>query len=777
MESQLIDDFGGVYKNIDKNLVPPNHWIDALNIQFIDSSIQSRRGFILEFPIADILRVKRYEIPGEDDHVLVLTTGGTLYDATVSVVTPILTIVGMTDFAAVSLYGRAYISPNDGIEGLQDTPLYVYDPSVAATARIAAGDPPSDFELTVATLTPTVALADVVAPVAPANGALTLTTSPYIPPTPSTLKFTQTGGAVTGFTLVIVGKDAAGEAQTETYVNKVKSAGPTTFTTFEIWSEITSATISALAGAGGLFKIEVTGKPPGKIEKGYHIIAIAYETKSGFITSPGPATATGTNFAVFLTTKAGRALTVSGIPASPPAGTTKIHILSSKAIVKSRYSGDPNQYELFFIPDTSGGIIPVGQTSATINFFDADLVDSADFLKDNMSQVPAGVALLSTSTGRLLICGLNSTSVVGDADNDELSNNTVIFASKGGEPESFSKTDGFVIIKPGGEGLKNLAEYRTLIYAYKSNRTYVTQDNGDLPSTWEVDGIDNSIGAEPHSVSVSLGSDSAQQDLLFVASRSGLYLFTGTYGDLPLSWKIKEVWDGLATGNFRFVELAVDPQNKVMLILLPGNPDIDGPTLIYMMDYSRGLNWDTVRWCPWEVYKPTQGEPCGGDEEPECDPTPIAIAPTSIFSSIESNLEADATRFHLGSSDDNVYFFSLTHTRYNDSQDDTGIDAFFRTYPGSFSQVGGVTQVTGFRLEVQGPCTLLVALIGPEDTVVESFPSIDIPSPARANILEKINFVEDEASISLIKDNALDSRFIISKMWIYGQEIWTERPA
>ena len=762
-----IEDFRGLYRWYDEDTVPPNSFKDCLNLEYIPKGFGARSGLVLTHDTEgggiQILRIKRYEIPGAADRLIALDNNGNFWDTA----NPggiggssILTIVGCTDFALVSLFGRAYISPHNSEEGLQDTALYVYDPAESLLARIAAGDPPSDFSLTVATLTPTAAGTDVVAPVAPANGALTLTTSPFIPNTPRTLIFTQTGGAVTAETFTIVGLDAAGEAQTEIYVDKIKSAGPTTFTAFETWSQVTSATVSALAGAGGTWKIEITGQPPGKIERGYHIIAIAYETTSGFVTAPGPATAVGTNYAVFLVKKGKKALTVSGIPTTGlPSFVNKIHILASKAIPKDRYTGNPDEYELFFVPDLSGGEIDPGVASSNINFFDADLVDSADFLKDNMSQIPAGVTLLSTSTGRLLVAGVNSTSVVGDESPDnDLANNTVIFGSKGGEPESFSKTDGFVIVKPGGGGIRNLAEYRSLIYTYKGTRTYVTQDNGGLPVEWEINSVDDAIGTECHGVSIALGSDSASEDVLLLASRSGFQVFNGTYAERPLSWPIRELWDAIVREDrFNEIEVALDPINKHIFIAVPFTiGDLYDDGIILFGDYSDGLNWEAVKWCPWQLYR--------------TDGTVQILTPTTIFTTFDN----DTPVLRIGSADFNIYTYEYRSGINNDNG--TAREAFFETAKLSFSEDGGVSQINGIRLMINGACTLENTLIGPDDVVVSSLPNTSIANPNPFNVLMKTNFVEDDFSYQG-RITVLDDTFQITKLWLFGQEAWSERPA
>lgn len=755
-----IENFGGLYSNVDEDKVPIDHFVDCLNLEFFPGGFNSRVGTDLLYTIAGVVRIKRYEIPGAADRILVLRDNNSLYDATASLAVPILTISGMTDFSCVSLYGRAYISPHNGEEGLQDTPLYVYDPSVSATARVAAGDPPTDFTLTVASQTVTVVNSNVAAAQAFTSGTpLTLTASPYIPATPTTIRFTLAvgGSTITAMTLTVVGKNAAHESTTKIYVNKVLSAGPLTFTGIDIWSEITSITPSAITGgiAAATLRVQATGLPPGKVERGYHVIAVAYESESGFITRPGPAAGTGTNYNVFLVTIPKRGLLVSGWPASLPDGMTKVHILASKAIVRNRYTGNPDDYELFFVGASSGGVVDEGITSRVINFFDADLVDSADFLKDNMSQIPAGVTLLATSKGRLLVAGLNQTSVVGDGDQDELSNNTVIFASVGGEPESFSFTDGFVIVKPGGEGLRNLAEYRGLIYAYKGTRTYVTQDNGGLPSTWEINSVDDAIGTECHGVSVALGADSSNEDVLIIAAKSGLQLFDGTYAERPLTWKIQGIWDAIAViDQFEDIEVAIDPTNKAIFVAIPFNTVdyLQGGFILYG-NYTNGLDWQNIKWSPWQFYR------SGG-----------ILTPDSIFTTFQSG----QCVLRIGSSDGNIFTYNKADPTFiNDNGNAKTV--FYETAKLSFSEGGGVSGAKAIRQKIFGSGTLHSSLISPQAILSENLPDETL-TDGRSNLFQRVNFVEDDFSYRA-EINGLGEQFTVSKIWIFGKEEWVERPA
>ena len=768
-EKIAVDQFKGIWANYDTESIPLGHFKDAINYQFLAGGpCKIRNGIALATNIDNgfnIKRIKRFEIPGQDDHIIALDNSGDLYDLNISTATPIHSTGSGSDFCGVSLYGRFYFSYSDGKEGIQDDVVYVYDPNASPTVRAAAGPPPNDFELAGSSVA-----AQLVASVANAQSfssgvALTLTSSPFVPTNPNTIKITLVKGTstITAMTITVVGKDAGGDAQTKAYVSKVLSAGPLTYTTFEEWSSITSITPSAITGSIGTATLAVatTGKPPGKIERGYHVIALAYETDSGYITAPGPSSGSGktinVNFLVFLVTKDKRVLTITGIPASPPSGTAKIHILASKAIVKKRYTGNPNDYELFFVPKTSGGEVAVGTTTATINFFDADLVASADFLKDNLSQLPAGVAMIATSTGRLGIMGVNSTSSVvpvdPDAPGNPPGNNTVLWMSKGGEPESISATDGFVIVKPGGEGLRNSAEYRGLIYLYKQSRTYATQDNGDLPSTWEIQSIDNSVGADSHSVSVSLGADSSTNDQIIVGARSGLELFTGTYAERNLSWKIKEIWDSINDADFYLTEIANDPTNNLLYVICKTSTDSKThvPDTILFGDYNEGLDSENIKWSKWQISDGT----------------------IPAYSILTRSTDAGVL-LNLASGGGNLYSYTYGDNLVTDDGDE--ITNSLELWRMRYTDDGGVSQIVGYRARVLGNGTLTPTIYGPEDATSVTLASTALTTSVVNNIWIPTNVVVDSGSLKLVLTGTNRS-LLISYIWVYGNAIWTTRPA
>lgn len=136
-----LNEFGGFF-GIDEynDSVPKDHFIDSLNTITEGAQIRTRDGVALEVTFPAIVRIYYWRIQNEATRVIVLNNIGQLFDLTVSAVTPILVIIGMTDFVASPFNNRLYISPHNGVSGLPGEFVYVYTGS--GLARKAAGAAP-----------------------------------------------------------------------------------------------------------------------------------------------------------------------------------------------------------------------------------------------------------------------------------------------------------------------------------------------------------------------------------------------------------------------------------------------------------------------------------------------------------------------------------------------------------------------------------------------------------------------------------------------------------
>ena len=305
---------------------------------------------------------------------------------------------------------------------------------------------------------------------------------------------------------------------------------------------------------------------------GIHLFAIAYETQSGFITSYGP---------TVLYDAPGDLSVLIGNIAIGPAGTIARHIVGTKAIAE--YNGDPNSVEFFFVPD--GNINDNTTVQKTISFYDSELMATCDYVLEQLAEIPAGIALIPYN-GRLCVVAPN------------LHPDTVL-VSKRNQPESFNEVEGFFEKKDSQVNFRNGFEYRGLGYFGKSDRWYAVRDNGDEAITWDIPDADMAVGCECHTVARVLDKDGNNiYDGVFIADRTGLYFYNGSFSGKALSYKIDKLWMRINQANFHKVEIGIDPLDGCGYVAVPLD-SATSPSHILYFDFSKGISADDVRWCQW----------------------------------------------------------------------------------------------------------------------------------------------------------------------------------
>jgi hypothetical protein len=271
-----------------------------------------------------------------------------------------------------------------------------------------------------------------------------------------------------------------------------------------------------------------TSATAGNVSLGTHLYAFAFETASGFVTKPSVTTA--------YTAPGAKSIDFASIDTGP-AGTVARWILGSQAI--PNYDGNPDSVELFFVFRIADNVT----TSVTLDIFDSSLVNSADYLFDQLETIPAGVALCEHE-GRLVVMGENAFP-------------SVARVSKSGQVESFSSTSGFITASAGdGAGLKNGRSYKGNLFLFKSNRTYVSYDNGGAVNTWPVQLIDSGLGAECFSIATVGESKGFTRGYMIVGNVSGVWTFNGTYSSQALTYIVAAQYSLLFNNG---TMLVVDP--------------------------------------------------------------------------------------------------------------------------------------------------------------------------------------------------------------------------
>jgi len=337
-----------------------------------------------------------------------------------------------------------------------------------------------------------------------------------------------------------------------------------------------SGIIRKIGGAAPGSSPTVADSPDaGNVSAGYHQFAVAYLTNTGFITKMSTA--------VIFQSSGGKKVRLTNIPVGGSEITGR-WILSSQRIADynaATYSSD--QYEWFFVPN--GLISDNITTTFDINFYDTDLVSSADYLIDQLSGVPAGV-MLADLDSRLAVGGINT-------------EDSVLRVSKKGDPESFSSIDGFVNVSPGsGFGITNAKGKRGQYYIFKDRRIFVTTDLGTPPNQWPLNEVDVGSGTSCFGIGKVLESTGDTGDRFIYADRSGLQLFTGSIAEYPLTWKIDDIWKRINFDKFNLIQVFINPDDKYLYVSVPLDAATQTNTILFA-DYSEGLNYDTIKWSTW----------------------------------------------------------------------------------------------------------------------------------------------------------------------------------
>lgn len=167
-----VEEFMGLYDRGDPDRVPFNHFRESENLDTANygMAVRTRDGIgphqTVVAPLGRILRIHNYVMQTRYT-LLVLRLNddgdGEIYHVlnSITVLGPILTIDGMTDFKVVSYNGRAYISPFSSYgtapaiieKGVENEFLYVYEGDGTPARKAAGAGPGTGGTITVANAT------------------------------------------------------------------------------------------------------------------------------------------------------------------------------------------------------------------------------------------------------------------------------------------------------------------------------------------------------------------------------------------------------------------------------------------------------------------------------------------------------------------------------------------------------------------------------------------------------------------------------------------------
>lgn len=605
----VLKDIRGLFDRGEEESVPRGYFLTSQNNKFLKNGVKTREGSSKIHTISSVKRQAIYKRTGEAQRLLLLDGAGNIFDST-NLAAPILTIVGMTDFSAQTIFNRAYITPHNGVTGLPGEVVYVYNGS--GTARAAAGAAPTGFTLT---------LAD-------------------------------------------------------------------------------SAT-------------------SGHVETGIHLVGVAFETDSGYLTAPG-------GFQ-FLNSVGGKKLNVDLLPIGPATTAARV-LVATKAM--TIFNGDFLHQTYYFIPNGRVAGNVATNILDTLSFYDADLEDDASYLLDQIGTIPAGVGI-GLYNARMIVWGENA-------------NQSIVRVSVSAEPESFDAGVGFLTVNPGdsGNGVKNCWEFRKQLICQKSKRSYVTKDNDNDAAFWPVDKFDDSIGTEPHGVAKIMDFGEVIEDKVLIGSPNGLQVFDGTFSQTPLTYSIDDIWARITKLYFHTIEICINPYDYEVFVAVP----LDGatsPNYVLYGDFTEGLSADKIKWDLWKFPNPA---------------TTVVVDLDSI------NKEAS---FRYGCAAGNV--FKLDTSVLNDNG--TAIDSWveFSLLPDDAPDV--TRHFTGIGVRVKGSGTLLGTYKGLDGVGAASLENTTLVTAPGYTTFVGMNFQNERCSVKLRVNGGTDY-YIITKFTIYGLNLW-----
>jgi hypothetical protein len=468
----------------------------------------------------------------------------------------------------------------------------------------------------------------------------------------------------------------------------------------------------------------------GHLGLGKYLVVVCFETSSGFITSPGPETFGQVD------SPGDFKLDVSNIPIGP-AGTVARRLLITKSIPAEIWDGNQLGYEFFFCPN---GRIPDNTTTVKtgIDFFDDDLIDSADYLFDSRSTIPCGLGL-AIYNNRMCLWGIPGYE-------------HYVFISKAVFVEMFDQTAGLLYLDPSDaiSSITNVTDHETSLFIQTQDRTYVTVDNGNDPDTWRCDPLDKAIGAEIFSVSKILDSRGTSVKRFFQGDKSGIYTYEGGgFQDPPFTDNVRNLWDRINKLHFNKVQVIDDPEVKVLYAAIPLDNAVECSHIL-VGNYDKAFNrygqlvGSQVRWSlwvfPWNV-------------------STIVIDSNAFKKTVLKQAGFEGHIYEQDNSvvlDDNNKIVSLiqTHLYANKGK-----------FINHFSFLEG---------RIEGIGKLNIYLYGVNNKKIINPPAWDLIVDTDLYYQKPINFVGTKMSIKLMSNLNAGDRFTIFDLSVDSKSLWAE---
>jgi hypothetical protein len=710
-EDKVIElkDFNGIWARGNSDEVPQDHLIDCLNMALSSKGKATTRPpinsamSIDSYPVVRMFQSSILPQPASQLTVdqlawIFMDNASNLYLGSSG--SPLINISGMTDFAGLNMFNRTFIAPSNGRFGYVGSLLYIFYNYLGTNLiRPAAGLPPIGSAMGVTNSgTP-----GNNTPGEHAFAVLYVTDTGYqTAPGPQNVFATFTLSAVNNATQIVTGNDHGLVTGQSVY-----------FAGFG----------GSLAAINGVWIVNVIN------DTTFTIALNSSALSGGFGSIHGLFSPSGIN-------SNGNTFNLTGIPTGPS-------YVVQRQIIVTQAGGT----EFFFI---ANGLINDNTTTTfnNLDFFDTDLVISADAQFDLMWQIPAGTGLCKYN-GRLVITGAygyGGTALI----------------SQESQPEAVSSVVGYVTasIENDGNNLVSCWILRDILYLGRQVGFYYTQDNGGDPSTWPVNIADATVGSYQNglcSFTTTQSGSSDTGDIILLAAREGLYIFDGTVRRPELSFKIQDLWSQIpvanGVGGQNYVQVCQSVWTHQIFIAYPSTPSSVYPDALLVGDYDPipgVLDPLGIRWSRFS----------------------FAFPPTCIKTG--SNL-------YVATINATGHLYILDPTQVNDFGS-VAINNYLQTYLAT-PMPGWVNFFKAFRLRINATGTVTVSLFGEDGVLTATVPATgniinilaSMTQPSGKEFLQLINFVNEKMSLK-IGTNALNANFNLNRLEIFSVPRWQVRP-
>lgn len=468
----------------------------------------------------------------------------------------------------------------------------------------------------------------------------------------------------------------------------------------------------------------------GNVDIGDYKIAVSFITDTGFTTQPGPKIATV--FTPVLYTSPGAVkIDLTGIPTGGP-----------EVVARQLFITKANSDLYYYLGSSAGGLINDNvTTTATLNFFDTDLVLSADDLFDLLETIPGAVLTggLNVYHNRMVVVRHNS---------------DVIYISYPQDAESMNNVTGFITVPTDSDFAQGALVLRDTLYITRADSILSTQDNGDTPGTWGMTLIDGALGSGHFALGTiaAVAPALTTGDIGIIANRAGLFMFNGSVVRPELSWKIKDVWDTLTPGYEHNITIQLDPFAKLVYVLMPTNGSSDC-NLLMVADFNNGWDSMSLRWTFYFF-------------------RPFVTASIGLCSFIDDDGPSDfAYHLRLGSANRNEL-----EKLHDDAADDLGV-AINSYYCSALltAEVGSLNVMRAVRFRARGSGNLIIK-IRPEDLQTTLIPPpIALGANPGRDYLRQVNTMNEKFSVSFGTDGLTD-KMEVDRLDEFIKPLYGDRP-